>query len=117
MYKPCILVFFIGLGLIGCTQTQLNESQIGGHPYQSYIQYRCESGESFDVAYIPDSEFAVLRAADVQYDLVRSRSGSGAMYILKDAMAGAENPITLRTKGKEALLELDHHVYKNCKTQ
>ncbi|WGW01085.1 MliC family protein [Vibrio sp. YMD68] len=114
MYKQCISVFFIGLGLIGCTQTQLNDSQIDGHPY---VQYRCESGDSFEVAYIPDSDFAVLREDDVQYDLVRSRSGSGVMYILKEVMAEAENPITLRTKGKEALLELDHHVYKNCKTQ
>ncbi|MCK6265311.1 MliC family protein [Vibrio sp. ZSDE26] len=104
----------LGLSLMGCSQSSVNEMKIDESLYHTY---RCQSDMSFDVAYIPDSEIAVLRVEEMEYALIQIRSGSGTRYILNDGTAEVTNPVTLRTKGDEARLEYNQQVYKNCKTQ
>ncbi|MGF1695030.1 MliC family protein [Vibrio kyushuensis] len=115
MQKRLLILIACVLSLLGCSQS----SSVDGMKVNESLfhTYNCESDKSFDVAYIPDSEIAVLRVAEKEYALIQIRSGSGTRYILNDGTAEVENPVTLRTKGEEARLELNQHVYKNCKTQ
>ncbi|UUM31199.1 MliC family protein [Vibrio japonicus] len=99
------IAVFVVLGT-GCAGTQ---------DKTEFLNYRCESGEQFKVAYFPSKESATLRLADQSYSLVQIPSGSGARYILDDKSA-EKKAITLYTKGVEARLELGQSIYKNCKT-
>ncbi|MGY3568986.1 MliC family protein [Vibrio paucivorans] len=113
MSKYPLILFAVGL-LAGCTQSAVNGDTLND---SQFMHYQCGADKSFDVAYLTESEEAVLRLPDNEYRLVQVRAGSGTKYILNDGTAELMNPVTLRTKGKEARLELGRVIYKNCKTQ
>ncbi|MEZ8825786.1 MliC family protein [Vibrio amylolyticus] len=114
MLKRLTVLTMFGFVLMGCSQSTHSDMNVDESLFHTY---QCESEQYFDVAYIPDSDIAILRVVDKEYALIRIRSGSGARYILNDGTADVENPITLRTKADDARLEYHQQVYKNCKTQ
>ncbi|OIQ25995.1 MliC family protein [uncultured Vibrio sp.] len=114
MLKRLTVLITLGFVLVGCSQSTHSDMKVDESLFHAY---QCESDQHFDVAYIPDSEIAILRVEGKEYALIRIRSGSGTRYILNDGTADVENPITLRTKGDDARLEYHQQVYKNCKTQ
>lgn len=106
MNSKLLIVGALASFVVGCAPT----------PHKTeYLTYHCEAEKSFEVAYFPEKESAILRVSGQPYPLIQVPSGSGARYILDDKTT-AENAITLYTKGNEARLELEQSVYKNCKT-
>lgn len=87
----------------------------GSKDNTDFLNYRCESGEQFEVAYFPGKESATLRMAGESYSLIQVPSGSGIRYIL-DGKTEANKAMTLYSKGDEARLEFGQSIYKNCKT-
>lgn len=110
--KLKIFAVVIGIGILsGCTHTAVVPEADKIQATQ-FLNYQCDSGESFDVAYL--SESAILKFKKQQYRLIQIEAASGTRYILDDGTKAIQNPIMLQTKGDEAMLEAGRVIYRNC---
>ncbi|WP_255199256.1 MliC family protein [Vibrio sp. JPW-9-11-11] len=100
--------------LLGCADDSVVREKV----FQGdFLLYQCESQQTFQVAFMPNTPAALLRTEQGDYRLMQVRSGSGSKYILDDKTTETPNPITLYTKGQQARLEVGRMTYKNCLTQ
>lgn len=107
MNSKFLTITMMSAALVGCA---------GSSDNVNFLQYQCEMGKSFAVAYFPEQERATLRLSGQEFPMIQMPSGSGARYILDDGNAETQNPLTLYTKGNDARLEYERVIYKYCKT-
>ena len=86
-------------GIAGCAALE---------PAPRPVEYACDAGKRFSVAYHPSGETAVIEINRMRFPLRREVSASGAKYSC--------DVLTLWTRGREAMLEMEgERAYSNCR--